>query len=124
MNKTALLAIETEHLPARFLFGALEQLKNNTENILKENNLECSSVNTFGTYRRLVVEIKDLAAKACDIQKEVKGPPAAMLKDKDGNYTKQAEGFAQKNGLNTLGTISATIACSRRENRFMIIPKN
>ena len=99
MNKTALLAIETEHLPARFLFGALEQLKNNTENILKENNLEYSSVNTFGTYRRLVVEIKDLAKKACDIQKEVKGPPAALLKDKDGNYTKQAEGFAQKNGL-------------------------
>lgn len=99
MNKTALLAIETEHLPARFLFGALEQLKNNTENILKENNLEYSFLNTFGTYRRLVVEIKDLAAKAADIQKEVKGPPAALLKDKDGNYTKQAEGFAQKNGL-------------------------
>ena len=99
MNKTALLAIETEHLPARFLFGALEQLKNNTENILKEHNLEYSSTNTFGTYRRLVVEIKDLAAKAADIQKEVKGPPASLLKDKDGNYTKQAEGFAQKNGL-------------------------
>jgi len=99
MNKTALLAIETEHLPARFLFGALEQLKTNTENILKENNLQYSSINTFGTYRRLVVEIKELAAKAADIQKEVKGPPAAMLKDKDGNYTKQAEGFAQKNGL-------------------------
>ena len=99
MTKTALLAIETEHLPARFLFGALEQLKTNTENILKENNLEYSSVNTFGTYRRLAVEIKDLAQKAADIQKEVKGPPAALLKDKDGNYTKQAEGFAQKNGL-------------------------
>lgn len=99
MNKTALLAIETEHLPARFLFGALEQLKNNTENILKENNLQYSAVRTFGTYRRLVVEIKELTAKAADIQKEVKGPPAALLKDKDGNYTKQAEGFAQKNGL-------------------------
>lgn len=99
MNKTALLAIETEHLPARFLFDALEQLKNNTENILKEHNLEYSAINTFGTYRRLVVEIKELAAKAADIQKEVKGPPAALLKDKDGNYTKQAEGFAQKNGL-------------------------
>ncbi|MBQ4493123.1 MAG: glycine--tRNA ligase subunit beta [Elusimicrobiaceae bacterium] len=99
MTKTALLAIETEHLPARFLFGALEQLKNNTENILKENNLEYSTLNTFGTYRRLVVEIRDLAAKSADIQKEVKGPPAALLKDKEGNYTKQAEGFAQKNGL-------------------------
>lgn len=99
MNKTALLAIETEHLPARFLFGALEQLKNNTENILKENNLQYSAVSTFGTYRRLVVEIKELTDKAADIQKEVKGPPAALLKDKDGNYTKQAEGFAQKNGL-------------------------
>ena len=68
MTKTALLAIETEHLPARFLFGALEQLKTNTENILKENNLEYSSVNTFGTYRRLAVEIKDLAQKAADIR--------------------------------------------------------
>lgn len=95
----ALLEIGTEHLPARFLLPTLEQLKNNAASILQEHRLKYVSLQTFGTYRKLVLEIKDLASVSEDIQKEVKGPPAKLLKDAEGNYTPQAAGFAAKNGL-------------------------
>ncbi len=97
--KNALLEIGTEHLPARFMGPALAQLKTLTEDILAEKRLTFASVETFGTFRKLVVFVHGLAEKSADIQKEVKGPPAKLLKDAQGNFTPQSAGFAQKNGL-------------------------
>lgn len=97
--KNALLEIGTEHLPARFMAPALAQLKTLTETILTEKRLDFKEVETFGTYRKLVVFVHGLAEKSADIQKEVKGPPAKLLKDVNGNFTPQSAGFAQKNGL-------------------------
>ena len=95
----AFLEIGVEHLPARFMAPALKQLKTLTAQILEEKRLTYKSVNSFGTYRRLVVLVEDLAEKSLDVQKEVKGPPAKLLKDANGNFTPQSAGFAQKNGL-------------------------
>ena len=95
----ALLEIGVEHLPARFVKPALAQLKTLTENLLMEKQIAFEAVETFGTYRRLVVFIRQIAQKSADIQKEVKGPPAKLLKDAQGNFTPQSAGFAQKNGL-------------------------
>ncbi len=95
----ALLEIGTEHLPARFMPPALKQLKSLTESLLAEKRLTYEQVETFGTYRRLVVCVHGLAEKSADIQKEVKGPPAKLLKDASGNFTPQSAGFAQKNGV-------------------------
>ena len=97
--QNALLEIGTEHLPARFLVPALNQLKTLTETVLAEKRLSYQSVETFGTYRRLVVFVHGLAEESADIQKEVKGPPAKLLKDAQGNFTPQSAGFAQKNGV-------------------------
>ncbi len=99
MSKNALLEIGTEHLPARFVGPALTQLKTLTETILNEKRLSFEQVETFGTFRKLVVFVHGLAEKSADIQKEVKGPPAKLLKDANGNFTPQSAGFAQKNGL-------------------------
>lgn len=99
MNKHALLEIGTEHLPARFMAPALAQLKTLTETILAEKRLTYQQIETFGTFRKLVVFVHGLAEKSADIQKEVKGPPAKLLKDAQGNFTPQSAGFAQKNGL-------------------------
>ena len=96
----AFLEIAVEHLPARFMAPALKQLKTLTAQILEEKRLTYKSVDSFGTYRRLVVLVEDLAEKSLDVQKEVKGPPAKLLKDANGNFTPQSAGFAQKNGLN------------------------
>lgn len=95
----AFLEIGVEHLPARFMAPALKQLKTLTAQILDEKRLTYKSVDSFGTYRRLVVLVEDLAEKSLDVQKEVKGPPAKLLKDANGNFTPQSAGFAQKNGL-------------------------
>lgn len=95
----ALLEIGTEHLPARFVRPSLNQLKTLTENILNERRIAFKNVETFGTYRRLVVMIYDIADKSADVQKEVKGPPAKLLKGADGKFTPQSAGFAQKNGI-------------------------
>lgn len=95
----ALLEIGTEHLPARFLIPTLEQIRQKATEILNRHNLKFVDVKTYGTYKRLVLEISELASKAEDIQKEVKGPPAKLLKDEQGNFTPQALGFAAKNGI-------------------------
>lgn len=95
----ALLEIGVEHLPARFMAPALKQLETLTAQLLDEKRIAYKSVSAFGTYRRLVVVVEELADKSADVQKEVKGPPAKLLKDAAGNFTPQSAGFAQKNGL-------------------------
>ncbi|MBO7238023.1 MAG: glycine--tRNA ligase subunit beta [Elusimicrobiaceae bacterium] len=95
----AFLEIGTEHLPSRFVKPALEQMESLAKNLLAEYRIEYKNVSAFGTYRRLCVMIEDIADKSADVQKEVKGPPAKLLKGVDGNFTPQSMGFAQKNGI-------------------------
>ncbi|MBT3393469.1 MAG: glycine--tRNA ligase subunit beta [Elusimicrobiaceae bacterium] len=100
MTKTkALLEIGVEHLPARFVKPALNQMQELAVIFLRESNIGFESVKAFGSYRKLCLSIEGLQAKAEDISKEVKGPPAKILKDDKGKFTVQAEGFAKKNGL-------------------------
>lgn len=95
----ALLEIGVEHLPARFMKPALAQLEKLAADLLTEKRISFERVHAFGTYRRLVVEIVNIADKSADEKKEVKGPPAKLLKDANGNFTPQSAGFAQKNGI-------------------------
>lgn len=95
----AFLEIGTEHLPARFMPPALKQLEELAARELAEKRISYGAVKSFGTYRRLCVIIEDIAEKSADVQKEVKGPPAKLLKDAAGNFTPQSAGFAQKNGI-------------------------
>ena len=95
----ALLEIGVEHLPSRFMVPALAQLEKLAADLLTEKRISYERVHAFGTYRRLVVEIVNIADKSADVQKEVKGPPAKLLKDANGNFTPQSAGFAQKNGI-------------------------
>ena len=95
----AFLEIGVEHLPARFMQPALSQLEALLKTLLEEKRISYKSVETFGTYRRLAAIVYDISDKSADIQKEVKGPPAKLLKDANGNFTPQSAGFAQKNGV-------------------------
>ena len=95
----AFLEIGTEHLPSRFVKPAMEQMETLAKNILEEKRIAYESVSAFGTYRRLCLIIEGIADKSADVQKEVKGPPAKLLKDANGNFTPQSAGFAQKNGI-------------------------
>lgn len=69
------------------------------DKLLKENKISFTKIRNLATYKRLILIIESLPEKAADTQIETKGPPADLLKDKNGNYTKQAVGFAKKYGL-------------------------
>lgn len=93
-----LLEVGTEELPASFLSGAIIQWKSRIPASLAENNLNCDTVNVYGTPRRLAVLITGLPTQQEDRQEEVKGPPGKAA-FKDGKPTKAAEGFAKKQGV-------------------------
>lgn len=108
-----------EEIPARFLPELIADLQKKAQEKLTANGLRHGNVETFGTPRRLVLFVENIPAKQPDITEELKGPPAEIAFDKDGQPTQAAIGFAKKNNLdvNSLTTktennrkfVSATI---------------
>ena len=99
MNKY-LLEIGTEELAYKFIPSAMEQLKEEFSKTLKENEIKFSDIKIYATPRRLAVIVEDIAEKQEDIEKIIKGPIATIAYDENGNLTKAAIGFANKNGIN------------------------
>lgn len=98
MNKY-LLEIGTEELAYKFLPSAMEQLKAEFSKALNENEITYSDIKVYATPRRLAVLIENLPEKQDDVEKTVKGPIATIAYDENGNLTKAALGFANKNGV-------------------------
>ena len=98
MNKY-LLEIGTEELAYKFIPSAMEQLKSEFTKALEENEIKFSKINVYATPRRLAVLIEDLQEKQEDTTKTVKGPIATIAYDENGNLTKAALGFANKNNV-------------------------
>lgn len=98
MNKY-LLEIGTEELAYKFIPSAMEQLKTEFSKALEENEIKYSDIKIYATPRRLTVLIEDLPEKQDDVEKVVKGPIATIAYDENGELTKAALGFANKNGV-------------------------
>lgn len=88
-----------EECPARFVDRALSDLAAAVQKGLADERLDFESVETMGTPRRLTVIVKGLAQRQKDLSAEVKGPPARIAFDADGNPTKAAIGFAANQGV-------------------------
>lgn len=97
--QTLLIEIGTEELPVGDLKAALEQLNLQVPSMLEELHLNHGMVKIAGTPRRLVILVKDLAARQEDIVQIIKGPPVERGIDAEGNYTQAAEGFARRHGI-------------------------
>lgn len=95
---TFLLEVGTEELPASFVSEALQQWEARISPELKEQYLEPTSIQFYGTPRRLAMVIEGLPERQADREEEVKGPPAQAA-FKDGKPTKAAEGFARSRGV-------------------------
>lgn len=95
---TFLLEVGTEELPASFVDEALTQWRSRLPQTLKDCYLTPTAIEFYGTPRRLAVLIKGLPVQQPDQTEEVKGPPAQAA-FKNGQPTKAAEGFAQKQGV-------------------------
>ncbi|GED12714.1 glycine--tRNA ligase subunit beta [Aneurinibacillus migulanus] len=99
MSRTLLLEIGTEEMPARFVAGACEQLKEKVEKWLSTNRISYGEVQSFETPRRFALMIKDVNEQQEDINEELRGPAKKIAMDESGEWTKAALGFARGKGL-------------------------
>ncbi len=93
-----LFEIGTEELPAGHLTHLLAQLRRSVPEALDELRLDHGEVHVWGTPRRLVVFVENLASHQADEERVVKGPPARVAYDDEGEPTRAAEGFARSRG--------------------------
>jgi glycyl-tRNA synthetase beta chain len=101
-NKTVLLEIGAEEIPARFLPKALEDFRRTIilELHIKRNiPVELNNISTMGTPRRLAAIVRGLPEMQEDRKEEVFGPPKQAAFDTEGNPTKAAIGFAKSQGV-------------------------
>ncbi len=96
-----LLEIGLEEMPAHLVTPAIDQLVARAADFMKENRLQYGDIEPFSTPRRLAILISDVADKADDLTKEIKGPAKKAAFDKEGNYSKAAQGFARGQGMTT-----------------------
>lgn len=94
-----LLEIGTEELPAGVVENALEQLQAAVTLRLQEARIAFGQVETFGTPRRLILFLQEVAPAQTDVVREVRGPAANVAFDAQGNPTPAAQGFARKQGV-------------------------
>ena len=99
MAKDLLFEIGTEEIPARFIDGALRELKHLAEEGLKRLGLAHEGIKTLGTPRRLALYVAGLSERQPDCTEEILGPPKKAAFDTEGNPTKAALGFAKKHGV-------------------------
>lgn len=94
-----LFEIGTEEIPARFMPGAMADLRSYMEEELAAASVEYGEITVRCTPRRMVVVVKNLAEMQSDKVETVKGPLRGQAFDADGKPTKAAEGFAKSRGV-------------------------
>ncbi len=122
--RSFVLEIGTEELPPADAIAAISQLKGSVPELLDELRLDHGPIHVYGSPRRLTVLINELAARQRDEEEWVKGPPARVAFDENGEPTKAAVGFARSRGLD-LNSLQVreidggryTVGVVRREGR-------
>ena len=93
-----LLEVGTEDLPASFVADALKQWERKIPKSFTDLQINPTRFKFYGTPRRLAVLVTGLPLQQADQTEEVKGP-SVQAAFKDGEPTKAAQGFAQKQGV-------------------------
>lgn len=104
MNKKYLLEIGVEEIPARLVGDALEQLKTNTKNLLKDERINFDTINVYSTPRRLTLIIEGLIDKQEELKEIVRGPSKKIAFEEAGNPSRALLGFMRGQGVD-LGAI-------------------
>ncbi len=90
-----LLEIGGEELPATFISSATESIKIGFERYLLERSVPYSSLQIWGTPRRLTAFISDISTQSLPRKIEVKGPPKKVAYDNEDKPTPALLGFLQ-----------------------------
>jgi glycyl-tRNA synthetase beta chain len=99
MTQELLFEIGIEELPSGYLMPALKDLEAQAHRLFEEQRIAFSGVRTFGTPRRLTLQIERLEPSQGDLIREVVGPARAAAFDSEGRPTKAALGFARAQGV-------------------------
>lgn len=94
-----LLEIGCEEIPPQEVTSVLEQLEASVGDALTAARLHHNGVKVMGTPRRIVVLVHDLAGYQTTLEEKVRGPPAKIAFDGDGEPSKALLGFCKKNGI-------------------------
>jgi glycyl-tRNA synthetase beta chain len=97
--KPLLLEIGTEEIPAGYIQPALTALADQLKRRLAEARIEHGPIQTYGTPRRLVVAVMQVADRQVAKTEEVLGPPERIAFDPQGEPTLAARKFAEKIGV-------------------------
>ncbi|PIE54107.1 MAG: glycine--tRNA ligase subunit beta [Dethiosulfovibrio peptidovorans] len=98
-TRNLILEIGTEEIPSRFMAQALADLRNLACSELDEARIPYGSVETYGTPRRLVLSVKEVAPLQNDLTESFKGPAWSNAFDGSGTPTRAAVGFAKSKGI-------------------------
>jgi glycyl-tRNA synthetase beta chain len=94
-----LVELGTEELPPKALKNLMASFAESIENNLKAAELSFTAIKPFAAPRRLAVLVENLASETPSKELVVWGPPAAIAFDKEGQPSKAALAFAEKNGI-------------------------
>ncbi|EIK46565.1 GlyS [Cellvibrio sp. BR] len=99
MSADFLVELGTEELPPKALKNLMTSFAETIEANLKAAELSFTAIKPFAAPRRLAVLVENLASETPSKELVVWGPPAAIAFDKEGQPTKAALAFAEKNGI-------------------------
>ena len=94
MAKDFLLEIGVEELPSAYMTRVITDLKTSISSKFSELRINTGDVEVYGTPRRLVIYVKDVAEKQEDAVIENRGPKKNIAFDENGEPTKATLGFA------------------------------
>ncbi len=96
---TLLVELGTEELPPKALKSLGLAFRDGIVRGLQERKLSFGDVQWFATPRRLAVLVAEVQLQVPDQSVETLGPPLDSARDKAGNWTPAAIGFARKQGV-------------------------
>mgnify|MGYP000135467148 CR=1 FL=1 len=99
MSKTALLEIGVEELPSTSVQDALIQLKEKAEELFNSFRLDYERIATFGSSRRLILQVENLSSQQREkIEKEI-GPPKVVVFNEKGELTPKGKDYLKAKGI-------------------------
>ena len=100
LYRELLIEIGCEELPASWLPSLTRQIGERVGAQLAAARLDCPRApEPFGTPRRLIVRVAQVADRQTDLEETLTGPPVRAAFDADGQPTRAALGFARKHGV-------------------------
>jgi len=100
MDKADLVVeLGTEEIPASMLEGATRQFARHLMEDLQAERLTAAMSALYYTPRRMIVALNDVPSRQEDLLETIMGPPRRVAYDSDGNPTRAALAFAEKNAV-------------------------